>query len=175
MKPVGGLAVPAIACEVPTNDAGTYYRVVESRSRANAQELIGSDYGGVLVSDCLNIYDDLTLSQHKCYAHHLKAIKQALTTPTAQGSAYLSELRALLKAAIALKSEKANLPDAAVAKMRAALEENATRLLSLPRDGPKMAADAHQQANARQEDKVRQRLALKPTKVCGAHASDFWR
>jgi nucleoside 2-deoxyribosyltransferase len=58
---------------VLTNGAGTCYRVVASRSRAQAEALLG-DYQGVLVSDCLNIYDDLTPHQHKCYAHHLKAI-----------------------------------------------------------------------------------------------------
>lgn len=48
---------------VLTNRAGTCYRVVPARSRAAAEALLG-DYRGVLVSDCLNIYDGLTPHQH---------------------------------------------------------------------------------------------------------------
>jgi len=44
---------------VLTNPAGTFYRIVASRSSAEAEALMG-DYQGVLVSDCLNIYDNLT-------------------------------------------------------------------------------------------------------------------
>jgi len=65
---------------VLTNRAGTCYRVVPARSRAAAEALLG-DYRGVLVSDCLNIYDGLTPHQHKCYAHHLKEIGKALDDP----------------------------------------------------------------------------------------------
>jgi nucleoside 2-deoxyribosyltransferase len=88
---------------VLTNGAGTCYRVVASRSRAQAEALLG-DYQGVLVSDCLNIYDDLTPHQHKCYAHHLKAISKALEDPKARASQYLPDLRALLQGAMALGS-----------------------------------------------------------------------
>lgn len=138
---------------VLTNQAGTCYRVVASRSRTQAEALIG-DYQGVLVSDCLNIYDDLTPHQHKCYAHHLKAIGKALEDPKARGSPYLHELRALLQGAMALKAEIAALPAAQVAATRAALEANADRLLGSPRSAAIVGADA-----ALVEDKLRQRLA----------------
>lgn len=151
---VGG---PGYSLWVLTNDAGTYYRVVSSRSRAQAEDLIGSDYAGVLVSDCLNIYDDLTLRQHKCYAHHLKAIGQALDSPTARGSAYLRELRGLLHGAMALKAMQADLPAERVRSMRMALEDNARRLLSQPRGGP--GHDPGDEAQTRHEEKLRQRLA----------------
>lgn len=36
------------------------------------------DFKGVLVSDCLSVYDDATAVQHKCYAHHLNAINKAI-------------------------------------------------------------------------------------------------
>ena len=144
---VGG---PGYNLWVLTNDQGTYYRVVCSRSKANAYELIG-DYDGVLVSDCLNIYDELTPEQHKCYAHHLKAISQALQNPVAKESAYLLELRALLHGAMALKGIQAQLPTAQVQQMRQALEDNAERLLVHPRGDP---SDGKTQP----EQKVRQRL-----------------
>ena len=135
---------------VLTNQAGTCYRVVSTRSRAEAEALLGN-YRGVLVSDCLNIYDGLTLQQHKCYAHHLKEIGKALQDPTAQASLYLRELRALLVGAMALKAEMARLPAAEVARMHRALEANADRLLGSPRTGAE--ADA-----APAEERLRQRL-----------------
>jgi transposase len=137
---------------VLTNQAGTCYRVVSSRNRAQAEALIG-DYKGVLVSDCLNIYDELTPHQHKCYAHHLKEIGKALEDPKVRGSPYLLELRGLLHGAMALKTEMSSLPAAHVACMRQALEANADRLLSTPRTEAHAGADA-----APIEEKLRQRL-----------------
>ena len=151
---VGG---PGYSLWVLTNDAGTCYRVVSSRSRAEAEALIGSDFAGVLISDCLNIYDDLTFRQHKCYAHHLKAIGQALDRPTARGSTYLRELRGLLHGAMALKTMKADLPVVVVRRMRKALEDNARRLLSQQPGGP--GHDPGDEAQSRHEEKLRQRLA----------------
>jgi len=136
---------------VLTNRAGTCYRIVPSRSRAQAEALLG-DYQGVLVSDCLNIYDDLTPLQHKCYAHHLKAIGKALETAP---SAYLDEVRLLLVAAMGLKEEIANLPADRVARMRQALEARAAALLNSPRTGDHTRHDAHLAAL---EEKLRQRL-----------------
>jgi transposase len=136
---------------VLTNRVGTCYRVVPSRSRAAAAALMG-DYQGVLVSDCLNIYDELTPHQHKCYAHHLKEIGKALEDPRARASPYLQDLRALLAGAMALKAEMASLPAAQVARMRQALEASADRLLGLPRTVAN-AGDA-----ALLEDRLRQRL-----------------
>ncbi len=143
---------------VLTNDAGTYYRVVPSRSKAAAQDLIESDYRGVLVSDCLNIYDDLTPNQHKCYAHHLKAISQALEHPAAQGSTYLRDLKSLLKAAMALKNLQVELADDKVRQMRISLEDKARILLQTPRAPPPDGAP-REDAQERQEEKLRQRLA----------------
>lgn len=137
---------------VLTNRAGTAYRVVRSRSRSEAVALLG-DYRGVLVSDCLNIYDDLTPRQHKCYAHHLKAIGEALEDSRARASPYLRELRGLLVGAMALKGEMAGLPAARVARMRRALEESATRLLGSPRTWLNAGPDA-----ASVEEKLRHRL-----------------
>ena len=137
---------------VLTNRAGTFYRIVPSRSRAEAEALLG-DYQGVLVSDCLNIYDQLTPHQHKCYAHHLKEIGKALEDPRGQASAYLKELRALLHGAMALKAEMAFLPAVNVIRMRQALEANADRLLGSPRTVANAGIDG-----ASIEERVRQRL-----------------
>jgi transposase len=137
---------------VLTNRAGTGYRIVPSRSRLQAEALMG-DYQGVLVSDCLNIYDELTPHQHKCYAHHLKEIGKALDDPKARASPYLQELRALLCGAMALKAEMSGLPAAQVGRMRQALEANADRLLGPPRTAANAGAEA-----APVEERLRHRL-----------------
>ena len=124
---------PGASLWVITNAAGTCYRIVPSRTKAAAHDLLGA-YQGVLVSDCLNIYDDLTPLQHKCYAHHLKKIGEALAGP-AIGSEYLTDLRGLMQGAMALKEAIPGLPPERVAAMRTALEINAERLLGPSRAG----------------------------------------
>ena len=141
---------------VATNEAGVAYRIVPSRSKVAAQDFLG-EYQGVLVSDCLNIYDALTPLQHKCYAHHLKAIKAALELPSARGSPWLQELRALLKGAMAFKDVMSELDPEQVKIIRAALDENANRLLVQPRPGA-LSKDPAEQAQARIEEKVRLRF-----------------
>jgi transposase len=86
----------------------TLYRVVEHRDRATFHQTIRPDYSGVLVSDCLSVYDDATTLQHKCYAHHLKAIAAAQAART-QASAWLKKVESLLKRAIALGKERSQL------------------------------------------------------------------
>lgn len=108
----------------------TVYRVAEGRGRNVVVDTLGADYAGVLVSDCLAIYDDVNARQQKCYSHHLKAISQALEQAV---SPYLEQLRALLRAAMALK--QAAVEPALWAELRAALERQADELLSPVRGG----------------------------------------
>jgi hypothetical protein len=117
----------------------TVYRVAEGRGRNVVVENLGADYAGVLVSDCLSVYDGVNGLQHKCYSHHLKALSQALE---AGPSAYLEQLRAMLKAAMALKGAVEDPEERE--RLRRALEEQAHSLLDTPRPGL--------------EEKVRRRL-----------------
>ena len=86
-----------------TNADFTLYHVEESRSREVVEKVIGKDYVGVLVSDCLSVYDGVSPHQQKCYAHHLKAIKQALEL--LPQSEYLLNWQQLLKKAIEWKKQ----------------------------------------------------------------------
>lgn len=90
-----------------TNPDLTYYRVEEKRNREVVEQVIGDDYQGVLVSDCLVIYDDVCDKQHKCYAHHLKAIRQAWQSEPK--STYLLAWKQLLQDAIAWKDQQGKL------------------------------------------------------------------
>ena len=48
------------------NKEGTVYEVHNGRGRAVIEDFL-EDFKGVLVSDCLNIYDGVTALQQKCY------------------------------------------------------------------------------------------------------------
>jgi len=106
----------------------TLYRVVEHRDRVTFHQTIRPDYGGVLVSDCLAVYDDATELQQKCYAHHLKAIAAAQSA-RASPSDWLVRVEALLKSAIALGKERAALDELEWSKRLKALRLGARVVL----------------------------------------------
>jgi transposase len=145
---VGG---PGYTLWVFTNPTTTYYRVVEHRDRATAKAILSDAFEGVLVSDCLSVYDGLDGVQQKCYAHHLKALSKALKSEAGQGSNYLLELRTLLHTALVLKRLAPDLDVAHQQRSRDFLETRFAQLLAQPRppDTPQ----------GRQEEKIRQRLA----------------
>ena len=122
---VGG---PGYWLWVFTNKTMTIYRVAKGRGRDLLLEMLGPEFAGVLVSDCLAIYDDANPRQQKCYSHHLKAIRLAGED---HPSAWLEEVRWLLKEAMALKGQA--LEAAQRAQRRAALEARAIELLAAPR------------------------------------------
>lgn len=119
-----------------TNAQTTVYLVEDNRKRDVIHQTLGADFGGVLVSDCLSIYDDANSVQQKCYSHHHKAIKEAKKIHPKEGEGYLCQLQALLRAATALKEQKAELEPERFSSLRAALEGKATKLLKTPRDEP---------------------------------------
>src|ERR1700719_1894446 len=114
----------------------TFYVVAQSRGRGLLNDILGKDFGGVLVSDCLAIYDDATALQHKCYAHHHKAIRQAKALHPYKGEGFLCEVEAMLRAAVALQQQKADLHRQTFSDLRQALEHKAIQLLEPPRSEP---------------------------------------
>ncbi len=106
----------------------TVYRVAKGRGRNVVVETLGENYPGVLVSDCLAVYDDVNPRQHKCYSHHLRAIAHA---GEGQPSAWLESVRWLLQEAMALKREVRDIAERA--QRRRALEARAQQLLGQPR------------------------------------------
>lgn len=109
----------------------TVYVVIKSRAAAVALAVLGEAFGGVLVSDCLAIYDDLNALQQKCYSHHLKAVSEALETdPQAD---YLHQIQALLRTAILLKALQQPAPEPRFDRCVNTLKERAHALLDAPR------------------------------------------
>lgn len=118
---VGG---PGYWLWVFADKTSTVYRVAQGRGRQVLATALGDAFSGVLVSDCLAIYDDFNPLQQKCYSHHLKAIRHALD----QGpSLWLEEMRWLLQKAMSLKA------GGATPAHRAELEQKLSELLARPR------------------------------------------
>ena len=119
-----------------TTSVLTCYVVAQSRGRDLLGNMLGKDFGGVLVSDCLAIYDDATALQQKCYAHHHKAIRKAKDLHPQQGEGFLCQVAAMLRAAVALQEQKAELSLETFSYLRQALEHKAVELLEAPRSEP---------------------------------------
>lgn len=107
----------------------TLYVVDHRRNVEVVKETLGKAFGGVLSSDCLNIYDTLVCTQNKCYAHHLKAIGTALEDASGDGR-WLLQLRNLLVTAIALGKIRSDVPVDAYARFVESLERRADELLA---------------------------------------------
>ena len=112
-----------------TNPQMTLY-TIDRRSQEVVRRILGDDYPGVLISDCLNAYDPHPGRKSKCCAHHLKAISEAFEQ--APDSRFLVEIRSLLKAAIVLHSVREDVAPPEYWRCTAHLEESLDELLSAP-------------------------------------------
>lgn len=110
----------------------TVYRVDDTRGSKVVQDVLGEDFAGTLVSDCLSSYDPATYHKHKCIAHHLRAIEAAARLPGQQDPSYLREWTLLLKTVIVLHRlwEQKVLGDQDIAAKRLALEAWIDQLLA---------------------------------------------
>lgn len=82
-----------------TTPKTTIYHVDKSRGSQVVLEMLGDDYPGMLVSDCLSSYDPPPYRKHKCIAHHLRALKEKsrLLADRGKTSPYLTAWEVLLK------------------------------------------------------------------------------
>jgi len=88
-----------------------HYTIYDIGSRASAMvtKILGDDFPGVLVSDCLSSYDPHPGTKSKCVAHHLRAIADAIKQ--APGSEYLDKTKSLFKASIVLHDLRKDITD----------------------------------------------------------------
>jgi hypothetical protein len=103
----------------------------QRRGRELLNDVLGKDFPGVLVSDCLAIYDDATAFQQKLRPSS-QAIRNAKDLHPQQGEGYFCELEAMLRAAVALQQQKADLNPEIFAHQRQTLENEAVQLLEPP-------------------------------------------
>jgi transposase len=137
-----------------TTPQTTVYRVDESRGSQVVEHVLGSDFQGMLVSDCLASYDPAPFRKHKCIAHHLRAIVQARASPEEPESAYCREWRLLFTTVCVLAKARPHLSAEAYAQQCAAIAAWRDRLLAEPGTMP---ADA----------KVHRRLAKQREHLLG--------
>lgn len=133
-----------------TCPASTVYRVDPSRGRNVVLELLGDDFGGVLVSDCLASYENLPFTMQKCYAHHLKAIASARDRKPEDQRGYLNELAQMLHAAIVLGRLRQDLPPPRFARARHFLDQRADALILPHRTDPEEERVANRLRKRRQ-------------------------
>jgi hypothetical protein len=112
-----------------TTPETTVYWVDESRGSQVVREILGDEFAGMLVSDCLSSYDPAPYRKHKCIAHHLKAIKEAGQQPGATRSSYLAEWKVFFAAVLVITHVRSRLPPEEFVARRAALEAWCDRLL----------------------------------------------
>lgn len=123
----------------PGAQGASFYRVVAHRDRATFHQIVPPDWRGLLISDCLSVYDGATERQHKCYAHHLRALRVARRDQNPQAAAtedWLGRAAAFFKDALELQARRHELGAAEVAAQRALLETRAHHLFAQPRGDP---------------------------------------
>ncbi len=115
-----------------TTPTATLYRVQKSRASEVAKETLGDAFAGMLVSDCLNVYDSIICRKHKCIAHHQRAIAKARDRPDTQDPSYLLQWKWLFKSVTALWKARPAMSKEAFFEESARIEQTVERLLNQP-------------------------------------------
>lgn len=89
-----------------TNQALSVYVIDPSRAHEVVETVLGTDYAGVLVSDCFLAYDPLPYRQSKCLAHLLRRCKEIQALKSRRAVQFTRDLARLLRAAITLKDRR---------------------------------------------------------------------
>lgn len=63
-----------------TNKDSAFYQIDETRSSRVVEEILGKEYGGVLISDFYSAYNRLKAKKQKCLSHLLRDMKDVLAT-----------------------------------------------------------------------------------------------
>lgn len=112
-----------------TRDA-TVYRIDESRGSQVVRETLGDRYKGMLVSDCLGSYDPVGYAKHKCIAHHLRAISEAMEDSGTKDRGYLERWRGFFLGVITLYKARGSLSPEQFEELRGNLKVDVEKLLS---------------------------------------------
>jgi transposase len=114
-------------CTVPQY---TLYHVDPSHGGPVAEKLLGPDYAGALVTDCHGAYRRLKCPQHKCIAHHLRALHKSRGKNPTESSPYLDAWERLWQDVMELHRQRETLSANTFAQRRAALEATWDNLLA---------------------------------------------
>jgi len=113
-----------------TTPRETFYWVDSTRGAIVVEQTLGEHFSGVLVSDCLASYDPISCTKHKCYAHHLKALSEAIEQIPPAEAGPLRQLRGLLIGAKALHKARPDMAPEQFALYSRTLRANTEALLA---------------------------------------------
>jgi hypothetical protein len=108
----------------------TLYHVDQSRGRPVAESILGSNFAGVLITDCAPIYDSLPCPQHKCIAHHLRKLKELRLRQDTPDPTYLNAWEAFWKEVVELTKGRADMSPEAFAQRREELRHRMKVLIA---------------------------------------------
>jgi len=107
---------------------------IDNRSQEVVRRILGDDYSGILISDCLASYDPHPGRKSKCFAHHLRALKEA--QKQAPHSDLLHQFDLLLHATLVLHKVRPTMEPTLYAQRVRHLEAWLDRLLGTRADHP---------------------------------------
>jgi transposase len=112
------------------DEHATLYRIRPSRAHDVVVEVLGEEFGGVLVSDCFLAYDPLPFAKQKCLAHLLKTCGEVERSKTRGSVRFSRRVAALLRRAMALKRRRGTMGDRGYAVLRGKIHAELDRLLA---------------------------------------------
>jgi hypothetical protein len=113
-----------------TTADSTVYHIDSSRGRQVVLDMMGPSFDGILVSDCLNSYEDLPYRTHKCIAHHQRAIAEARARSDTTDPNYLDQWKLLFTMVPVLWRHRDQLGEIEFVRQRSHLENWLDRLLA---------------------------------------------
>jgi len=108
----------------------TLYRIRPSRAHEVVVEVLGEEFGGVLVSDCFLAYDPLPFAKQKCLAHLLKTCGETERSKTRGAVRFSRRVAALFRKAMALKRRRGAICEHGYAVLRGKVHAELDRLLA---------------------------------------------
>jgi transposase len=115
---------------VATAPEYTLYHIDTSHGGPVAQQLLGKDYAGVLVTDCHGASRCIKTSQHKCIAHHLRALSRFRDKDEGEDASYLDAWKRLWQDVLELRRVRDEIPQTSFVERRAKLEAQWSELLA---------------------------------------------
>jgi len=115
-----------------TNQEATVYTIRSSRGHEVVLDILGTEFAGVLNSDCFLAYDAKALDdwlKQKCVSHLLRNLSEIEASKTRGAVRFARNVTALLRDALQLKAEKATVTADVFASRAMELEERLDQLI----------------------------------------------
>ena len=114
-----------------TTPTATAYLISESRGADVVEQMLTTDFDGMLVTDCLASYNTINCRKHKCIAHHLRVLAEHERSLLARGikSQYLMLWKIQFKDVIETWKQRSDKTPLAYAKKVLQLQRGVNKLL----------------------------------------------